>query len=86
VLQRLGVGLDAAAAILDRPSDQWRGVVRDQLTALDDLVARANAASTFLRHALECPAEHPVQECPFLSETLDELVSAHSSSGEPVGR
>jgi DNA-binding transcriptional MerR regulator len=86
VLQRLGVGLDAAAAILDRPSDQWRGVVRDQLAALDELVARATAASTFLRHALECPAEHPVQECPFLGQTLDELVSAHSSSGQSTGR
>jgi DNA-binding transcriptional MerR regulator len=87
VLQRLGVGLDAAAAVLDRPSVQWRGVVRDQLAALEDLVSRAQAASAFLQHALDCPAEHPVQECPYLRETLDrrlagvpleELAAAHS--------
>lgn len=82
VLQRLGVGLDAASAVLDGPSEQWRGVVRDQLAALDDIVARATAASEFLRHALECPAEHPVQECPYLGETLDRF----SSRPPPAGR
>jgi DNA-binding transcriptional MerR regulator len=71
ILQRLGVGLDAASAVLDQPSEQWRGVVREQIAGLEDLIARASAAQSFLRHALDCPADHPVQECPFLIETLD---------------
>ena len=71
ILQRLGVGLEPASAVLDQPSEQWRGVVREQIAGLEDLVARATAARYFLQHALECPAEHPVQECPFLAETLD---------------
>ena len=28
LMQRLGISLDAASAVLDEPSDQWRGVVR----------------------------------------------------------
>ncbi len=70
-MQRLGVGLDAASAVLDQPSDRWRGTVREQITACDDLIARATEARRFLQHALECPADHPVQECPYLMETLD---------------
>lgn len=75
VMQQLGVGLDAAAAVLDQPGAQWREVVRGQLTALDELIARAQGAQHFLRHALECPAEHPVTECPQMAATLDRLAT-----------
>jgi DNA-binding transcriptional MerR regulator len=71
VMQRLGMGLDAASAILDQPSERWQAVVREQIAALDDLIARATGARGFLQHALDCPADHPVQECPYLIETLD---------------
>jgi DNA-binding transcriptional MerR regulator len=70
-MQRLGVSLEAAAAVLDGPSEQWRGAVREQLVALDVLIARAGAARDFLQHAVDCPADHPVDECPYLMETLD---------------
>src|SRR5437763_10973547 len=41
LMQRLGIRLDAAAAVLDEPSDHWRDVVREQIAAIDDLIARA---------------------------------------------
>jgi DNA-binding transcriptional MerR regulator len=71
LMQRLGVSLDAAAAVLDGPSDRWRGEVRDQIAALDELIARANGARDFLQHALACPADHPVDQCPHMIEVLD---------------
>lgn len=75
ILQRLGVGLDAASAVLDQPGEQWREVVREQLGALDELIGRAQAAQNFLRHALECPADHPVRDCPYMTGALDRLIA-----------
>jgi DNA-binding transcriptional MerR regulator len=67
--------LDAAAAVLDEPSDHWRAVVGEQLTALDELIARANGAREFLQHALACPADHPVTQCPHMIEALDKRLA-----------
>jgi DNA-binding transcriptional MerR regulator len=71
LMQRLGVSLEAASAVLDEPSERWRGVVRGQIAAIDELIARANGARTFLEHALACPADHPVDQCPHMMEVLD---------------
>ena len=71
LMQRLGINLDAAAAVLDEPSDQWRGVVRRQIAAIEELIARANGARDFLEHALACRADHPVDQCPHMIEALD---------------
>jgi DNA-binding transcriptional MerR regulator len=78
IAQRLGIPLDTAAAVLDEASDQWRKTVGDQITQLDELIARAQGAKDFLTHALMCPAEHPARECPHLLETLDRLLGGGS--------
>jgi DNA-binding transcriptional MerR regulator len=75
LMQRLGIRLDAASAVLDEPSNQWRDAVREQIAAIDDLIARANGARDFLEHALACPADHPVEECPHMIEVLDKRLS-----------
>jgi len=71
LMQRLGISLDAASAVLDEPSDQWRRVVRGQIVAIEELIARANGARDFLEHALACPTDHPVDQCPHMIEALD---------------
>src|ERR1700736_3909786 len=71
LMQRLGIRLDAASAVLDEPSDQWQVVVREQIAALDELIARASGARDFLEHALACRADHPVDEYPRMIEVLD---------------
>jgi DNA-binding transcriptional MerR regulator len=71
LMQRLGIRLGAAAAVLNEPSEQWRGVVREQIAAIEDLIVRANGARDFLEHALACPADHPVDQCPHMIEGLD---------------
>ncbi|HTH85512.1 MerR family transcriptional regulator [Mycobacterium sp.] len=71
LMQRLGIRLDAASAVLDEPSDQWRDVVRGQIAAIDELIARAHGARDFLEHALACPADHPVDQCPHMIGVLD---------------
>jgi len=71
LMQRLGIRLDAASSVLHEPSDQWRDVVRDQIAAIEELIARANGARDFLQHALACPSDHPVDECEHMIGFLD---------------
>jgi DNA-binding transcriptional MerR regulator len=75
LMHTLGIRLDAAGAVLDQPGDQWRAAVGEQIAALDALIARAGAAQEFLRHALECPTDHPVRDCPSMIEVLDRRVA-----------
>jgi DNA-binding transcriptional MerR regulator len=90
LMQRLGIRLDAASAVLDGPSDQWRGVVREQIVAIEELIAKANGARDFLEHALACPADHPVEECPHMIAVLDKrlggttLEEIAAEQGQPV--
>lgn len=71
IAHRLGLRLDTAKAILDDPSAEWRTQAKEQLDELAELIRQAQAAQHFLSHAANCPAEHPVQECPYLMSSLD---------------
>jgi DNA-binding transcriptional MerR regulator len=75
IAQRLGISLDTAAAVLDEPSERWREIVRAQIAVLEEQVALAKGAQSFLSHALQCPADHPARECPTMIRTLDRLVA-----------
>ncbi|MDA2806535.1 MerR family transcriptional regulator [Nocardiopsis suaedae] len=78
IAQRLGISLQAVGAVLDEDGGRWRAAVSEQITALEELIARAEAAKSFLLHARMCPAEHPVGECPHIIRTLDRLVDGDS--------
>ena len=95
LMQRLGMSLDDACTVLDEAGDTWRATVRERMTALEELIARAEAARYFLQHALECPAEDPTRECPYMTETLDrrlagvtfeELAAEHGHETRPPGK
>lgn len=92
ILQRLGIGLEVAAAVMDHPSDVWRARTREQIAALDALIAQARAARDLLSHALECPSAHPTRECPTMTGLLDrrlagtsfeELAAEHAHEAPP---
>jgi DNA-binding transcriptional MerR regulator len=74
IAHRLGLPLDAAAEVLDAPSEQWRATIRDQIAELDRVIAQARGAKEFLTHALNCPTEHPARECATMIGALDRLV------------
>lgn len=81
IVHRLGLPLQTAAAVLDAPGPQWRETVRQQIAELDQVIAQAQTAQTFLAHALKCPTEHPARECATMIATLDRLVA-----GTPIDR
>jgi DNA-binding transcriptional MerR regulator len=81
IVNRLGLPLQTAAAVLDAPGPQWREILKQQIAELDQLIAQAQTAQTFLAHALNCPTEHPARECATMIGTLDRLVA-----GTPIDR
>lgn len=74
IFHQLGVSLDTAAAVLDAPAHEWREIVREQISELEDVVTLARGAQQFLTNALKCPTEHPASECPTMTSALDRLV------------
>lgn len=74
VAHRLGLPLETAAAVLDAPGPQWRERVREHIAELDDVIAHARAAQSFLTHALNCPTDHPARQCATMIAALDRLV------------
>lgn len=78
VARELGVRLDTAAAVLDEEGGTWRAAVREQISELEGLITRAENAKAFLAHALMCPEEHPVRDCPVLTGVLDRLLDGAS--------
>jgi DNA-binding transcriptional MerR regulator len=69
--RRLGMSLEDIAAFLHGPPNRWRGIVRARIAALEVQIRQAEQARDYLGHALQCPSEHPVDECPHLRATLD---------------
>ncbi|MDF3340851.1 MerR family transcriptional regulator [Mycolicibacterium septicum] len=86
IVNRLGLPLDTAAAVLDAPSEQWRATVREQIAALDRMIAQAQGAQQFLMHALRCPKEHPARECDTMIGALDRLVDGMSVEELATGK
>ncbi|MFC4532247.1 MerR family transcriptional regulator [Sphaerisporangium dianthi] len=78
VVQRLGLDLDTAVAVMDDPGERRRQAVREQSEKLEELIARARLARRFLDHALRCPAEHPTRGCPRMIGALDGMLSGTS--------
>ncbi|MBB5918144.1 DNA-binding transcriptional MerR regulator [Nocardia transvalensis] len=77
--QSLGIPLDTAAVVLDEPGPRWRERLDRQIDELEQVIARARAAQTFLAHARNCPSDHPADECPTMIAGLDQLIA-----GAPV--
>ena len=69
--RRLGMSLEDIAGFLHGPPDQWRGIVRARIAALEEQIRQAEQGRAYLGHALQCPSEHPVDQCPHLRAALD---------------
>jgi hypothetical protein len=68
--------------VLDASRDQWRNIVQTPIDELDQLIARARSARSFLTTALDCPASSPSREhrYPYMIEAPDRLHYARMGS------
>lgn len=69
--QDMGMSLDDIAELLDGSGDEWRGVLRRHIAVLRERIARAEEAVEFLGHAVRCPSDDPLRDCPHLTGLLD---------------
>jgi DNA-binding transcriptional MerR regulator len=75
IAQHLGVPLQTVGAVLDTPGQIWRPIIAEQIAELNRIIAQAQLAQDFLTHALHCPADHPIRQCPTMTAALDSLVN-----------
>ncbi|MGI5286779.1 MerR family transcriptional regulator [Nonomuraea polychroma] len=77
-MHQLGISLDTAGAVLDAPGEEWRKAAAEQIDVLEQLIDRAKSAQWVLRHAIECPTEHPARECEVWIGLVDQLVEGYT--------
>ena len=73
IASELDLPLETAGALLNGPNPRWRTAVSAQIDQLRRLIAQAQATASFLTHALDCPADQPVHDCPVLTSVLDQV-------------
>jgi MerR family transcriptional regulator, copper efflux regulator len=76
--QELGMGLDDIAeyiaAQLGTSGQDWRAIVRRHVTEVEAQIARLEHVKEFMEHALACPWEYPLKDCPELLGWLDRRI------------
>ncbi|MGW0760709.1 helix-turn-helix domain-containing protein [Streptomyces sp. NPDC002814] len=53
----------------------WRTAVKGRVTECEAQLARLTAARAYLAHLLDCPNDHPTDQCPHLAEELDHYLT-----------
>ncbi|MGP4007560.1 hypothetical protein [Streptomyces sp. 4N124] len=48
----------------------WRTAVKGRGTECEAQLARLTAARAYLAHLLDCPSDHPTDQCPYLAQEL----------------
>ncbi|MFG3260005.1 MerR family transcriptional regulator [Streptomyces sp. NPDC048172] len=67
------MSLPEIAALLEGGTDDqdWRAVVRGRVARCDAQLEGLRSARAYLVHLLDCPSDHPVEQCPYLGAEID---------------
>jgi DNA-binding transcriptional MerR regulator len=77
MLQDAGLSLDEIHGILDAATvDEWKGIARQRLDALDLEIERLERARAYLAGALLCRFDHPVRDCAVMGAEIDRRLDA----------
>ncbi|MEU6582433.1 MerR family transcriptional regulator [Nocardia sp. NPDC046763] len=81
--QRASMSLDEIATVLAGSSSDrdWRDAVRARVAVCDEQLARITAARDYLSHLIECPNDHPADNCPYLADAINEILAGRSDTG-----
>ncbi|MGJ5893834.1 MerR family transcriptional regulator [Streptomyces niveiscabiei] len=75
---------DIAALIAGGRDDQdWHTSAERRLADCEEQLTRLNRARTYLRHLLTCPSTHPVDQCPYLADEIDHILTATAWTRSP---
>ncbi|GAA1918309.1 MerR family transcriptional regulator [Streptantibioticus ferralitis] len=67
------MSLDEIAIVLAGRTEtgHWRDTVRGRMAAIDGQIDRLTQAKAYLAHYLNCPRDHPADDCPMVSEEVE---------------
>lgn len=86
LLQDTGLlSLDDIEALLAGvgPESVWREMMQRQLGEIDGRIAQLQNARAYLTHAVACPRQDPINECPVLRRQVEDLLA---TAGEDPAR
>lgn len=72
------LSLDEIATVLVGRTDtgHWRETVHGRLAAIDEQIDRLARARAYLVHYLNCPRDHPAEDCPVVRGEVDSYLDA----------
>jgi DNA-binding transcriptional MerR regulator len=72
------MSLDEIGAVLagNTRDQNWREAVHGRIARCDQQLARLTSARSYLSHLLDCPSDHPAEQCPYLASEIDDLLAA----------
>lgn len=79
--QEQGMSLEETRVLLGAGKESWRAAVQHHIDVLTERIAALQRSKAGLEQARDCPAEHPVTECPHLGAMLDQRIAGGSTSG-----
>jgi DNA-binding transcriptional MerR regulator len=72
--QQAGLSLDEIALMLDGDNGAWRRAAQTRLEHIAAELAQLQGAKVLLEQALRCPADHPLEHCPYVQRKLDQCL------------
>lgn len=72
MLQNTGLSLEDISQLLTDPTGlrNWRQVLTEQISALEERICCAKSAKFYLEYLLECPRTNLFSGCPFLHQEI----------------
>lgn len=73
-----GLQLDEIAVMMGRRRTEerrWQEIVSDRIEVIEAEIERMRSARDYLRNALNCTADHPAVECPYVQRELNNRVT-----------
>ena len=78
MLKDAGLSLDDIDGVVRAASvSEWKAIGRRRLAVLDEEIARLEHAREYLRGALLCRYDHPVNECAVMGAEIDRRLELH---------
>jgi DNA-binding transcriptional MerR regulator len=77
MLQDAGLSLDDIIGVLNATDvKEWKAIGRARLAALDEEIAKLQAARSYLAGALLCRYDHPATDCKVMGAEIDRRLAS----------
>jgi DNA-binding transcriptional MerR regulator len=83
--QQAGLSLDEIALMLaGGDGAAWRPAAELRLERIAAELTQLQSAKILLEQALRCPADHPLEECPYAQQKVDQVLQQTAAEQTPL--